>query len=103
MMRPSMKLLMAKAGSIGASLALALDYQDGRDARAYHRPIGSCAPIDSDLQVKGGCGWDLDKTWSDVKCTLEKSPARKHKMIDVWTTKQQGMADTSLECNSQGH
>ena len=62
----------------------ALNIETGREARAYHRPTDSYAPIDSDLQVQNG-DWDLDKNWSDTKCTLEKGPARKHKMIDFWT------------------
>ena len=63
----------------------AIDYQGDKTARAYHRPTDSYAPIDADLQVKVGSGWDLDKNWSDSKCTLEKGPARKHNMIDFWT------------------
>ena len=51
-------------GTIGP---FALDYQDARDARAYHRPTDDYAPIDSDLQVKVGCGWDLDNNWSDAE------------------------------------
>ena len=60
-----------------------LQIEKGSAAKVLHRPTNSLAVIDEDLGVQHG-GWSLDKNWSDVKCVIEKPPARKHRLIDFF-------------------